>query len=433
MSNQTVPKPKPKPKTSRRAPAKGAARPTSVRRQPARLYRGVRDGKPLIFGWGGDLTRIQKHRIQQRAAYSFLGAVLAIVIIVFAFGALQQNVLIPNQAIVSVNGTNVTQDTYRKYLAYISQQLWSKVQSELKQQAALQTKASNGDKNASAQVQIVTSEISSDESNYSSTQLTTQAASDLVEDQLVLGGIAHFEKIDPSSKAKFAISSADITKAVNAFKAAFPANESPADFLSKNGMSEDDLRFAATLQLRRDRLQAYLASTLVSPTRQVHYRRIEVNTLALANQLYTKLTKGTATWDTLAKQNDLDVNGKDIGGDDGWLAPGTGDAAIENWLFASGRKLNTLGVIKDASGTFDVLEALAFDPNRAVDPSLLSAAKSNALAHWLEGAKVDPANKVGTPNASMMQASRNMPRLPDLNAQLPQQTPPGGVPQVPGP
>ena len=431
MSNQTVPKPKSP--TSRRPGAKPAPRATSVRRQPARLYRGVRDGKPLIFGWGGHLTRVQKSRIQQRAAYSFLGAILAIIIIIFAFGVLQQNVLIPNQTIVSVNGTNISQDTYRKYLAYVSQVLWNKVQGELKQQAALQTAVKNGDQNAATQENIVTSEITTDESNYSSTQLSTQAASDLVENQLILAGIAHFEQIDPAAKAQLSVSSADVDKAVKAFKAAFPANENVSDFLSKNGMSESDLRFAAAIQVRRDKLQAYLSSKLVSPTRQVHYRRIEVNTLALANSLANQLKKGTNTWDTLAKQNDLDANGKTTGGDDGWLAPGTGDAGIENWLLAPGRQVNQIGVIKDASGTFDVLEALAFDPSRVVDASLLKAAQDNALAHWLSGQKVDPAHHVGTPNATMMQDSRNMPRLPDLNAQLPAQTPPGGVPRAPNP
>ena len=435
MSNQTVPKPKPKSSPSRRpsANAKAGPRATSVRRQPSRLYRGVRDGKPLIFGWGGHLTRIQKNRVQQRAAYSFLGAILAIVIIIFAFGVLQQNVLIPNQTIVSVNGTNITQDTYRKYLAYTSQVLWNKVQGELKQQAALQTAVKNGDQNAATQENIITSEITTDEANYTSTQLTTQAASDLVENQLIIAGISHFEQIDPAAKAQLNISNSDVTKAVNAFKGAFPANESVSDFLSKNGMSGSDLTFAATLQLRRTKLQAYLSSKLVSPTRQVHYRRIEVNTLSLANSIADQLKKGTSTWDALARQDDLDANGKTTGGDDGWLAPGTGDAAIENWLFASGRPLNQIGVIKDASGTFDVLEALGFDNSRAVDSSLLSAAKNNALDHWLSGAKADPANHVGTPSSSMMNDSRNMPRLPDLNAQLPAQTPPGGVPQAPNP
>jgi hypothetical protein len=429
MSNQTVPRPP----TSRRSSTKGGARPTSVRRQPARLYRGIRDGKPLIFGWGKDLTRVQKHRIQQRAAYSFLGAVLAIIIIIFAFGVLQQNVLIPNQTIVSVNGTNISQDTYRKYLAYISQVLWNKVQGELKQQAALQAAVQNGDQNAATQENIITSEISADEANYSTAVLTTQATDDLVENQLILNGTAQFEKTDPSAKAKLTVSDAEVTKAVNTFKAAFPANESVSDFLSKNGMSDSDLRFAATVQLRRTKMQAYLSAQLVSPARQVHYRRIEVNTLALANKLADELKKGTGTWETLAKQNDLDANGKDTGGDVGWLAPGTGDAAIEDWLFAPGRQVNQIGVIKDASGTFDVLEALAFDPSRAVDPSLLKAAQSNALSHWLSGLKADPANHVGTPNAAMMQDTRNMPRLPDLNAQLPAQTPPGGLPQPSNP
>ncbi|MFI5272324.1 MAG: peptidylprolyl isomerase [Ktedonobacterales bacterium] len=404
---------------------------TSVRRQTAR-YQSLRDGKPLIFGWGGHLTKVQKHRIQQRSAYGFLGGVLAIIVIIFAFGVLQQKVLIPNETIASVNSTKISQDTYRKYLAYTSQTLWNKVQGELKAQAALQTAVKNGDRNASTQANILTAQISTDEANYTTAQLTQQSMDDLVEDQLIRAGITQFEKSDPAATAKLSISNNEINAAVNAFQKAFPANESYSDFLSKDGLSASDIRSAATLQLRRTKLQAYLSGLLVTPTRQAHYRRIEVSSSALATKIRGQLVGGTATWDALAKQDDLDSTGKNTGGDDGWLAPGTGDAGIENWIFASGRQVNEISpVIKDASGTFDVVEVLAFDPSRAVDSSLLSAAQTNALIHWISGRKADPANHLSNPNSSMMQDTRNLPVLPDLNAVLPAQTPAGGLPAAP--
>jgi hypothetical protein len=429
MSNQTLKRP-----TAKRRTRANAARTGSYRKQTARVE-GFRDGKPLIqlgsFAWGGNLTRLQKQRIQRRAAYAFFAAVMALILIVVAFGIVQQNLIIPNQSIASVNGANISQDTYRKLLAYNSQDLWNKVQSELKQQASLQTRATNGDTNASTQLSIVTSQITSDEANYTQSQLTQTTMDQLVENQLILQGDRAFEQQNPALKSKLEPSASAIDSGVKAFKNAFPPNEAYQDFLSKDNLSADDVRSAVTLQIRRTLMQNYLASQLVSPTRQVHLRRIELSTAAdAANVLkQIKATPNDATlWSSLAKQKSLDANSKNVGGDMGWVPPATGDAAIENWAYAAGRKVNDLSpVIKDSSGTFDVVQIVGIDPSRVFDATLLSDAKSNALSHWLTGRKADPANHFTTPDPNMMSASRNLPVLPDLNAQLPAQTPPAGA------
>src|SRR5258708_5590535 len=116
MSNQTLQKAS----TKRQAPTKAAARPPARRRPTARLE-GRRDGKPLIFGWGTHLTRKQKSQIQTRALYILTGVVVIAILLVFGIGWLQQNVIIPNQTIVTVNSVHLSQDTYRKQLAYDAQ------------------------------------------------------------------------------------------------------------------------------------------------------------------------------------------------------------------------------------------------------------------------------------------------------------------------
>jgi hypothetical protein len=65
------------------------------------------------------------------------------------------------------------------------------------------------------------------------------------------------------------------------------------------------------------------------------------------------------------------------------------------------------------------VQILAFDDNRAIDATTLSDTKSNILAHWLGGEKVRPGYKISTPDSNMLTAARNMPKLPDLNATLP--------------
>lgn len=420
MSNQTLQRPPAK----RRAKAAKNSKP--YRRQTARLD-GRRDGTPLIFGWGGHLTRTQKNQLQARAAYAFFGVVIVALLAVFVFGWIQQNYLIPNQAIVTVNSVGVTQDTYRKQLAYEAQTLWNTLQSELKQQATLQAQAQKGDTNAANQNTILTEHIQTDEANYAQSQLTQSAASLLVEDQLIRDGAKQFEQQNHVPAATFDPTTKDVNTALAAFKKAFPSNESYSSFLQKDNLTEADIRAAITLHLRRDKMQVYLSSLLVSPAKQAHIRKIETNTAADAQKVLVQLQKSpndNALWTKLAKQDSLDPNSKDTGGDAGWIVNGQGDGVIDNWALASGHKAGDLsGVLKDASGTFDVVQVLDVDPSRAVDKTALQSAQSNALQFWLDTQKALPANHISTPDSTMESATRNIPTVPNLNAQLPNENP----------
>src|SRR5260221_12884012 len=102
--------------------AKQAPRGGRYRRLSARGGAEVRrDGKPLIFGWGGHLSRLQKRRIQIRAAYFYYGGVCILVAALIGFGGVQQNVLIPKQSIVTVNSVGIAQDNYRQKRAHQGQ------------------------------------------------------------------------------------------------------------------------------------------------------------------------------------------------------------------------------------------------------------------------------------------------------------------------
>jgi hypothetical protein len=423
MSNETLQKP-----PRHNARSRASNRNTQFKRQTARLE-GRRDGKPLLFGWGGHLTKTQKSRYQTMAAYSFLGVVVGAVILAVVLGILNQNVFIPNKTFLTVNGVKFTQDQYRKTLAYEAQTVWNKLQIEIHQMNDLQTKVQQGDPTATTQNQIVTSQIQTDESTYQQAQITAATATLMTEDELIKEGARRFEQQNHVPASTFTPTKADIDKAVDTFKKTFPANEKYSDFLAKNGLTETDIRNFAQIQLRRDKMQAYLQSLLKSPTRQVHLRHIEVNKEADAQSVLKQLQK-TGDWNGLAKKYSLDVDSKDKGGDLGWVAPGTGDAGIELWWTAAGRKVNDIsGPIHDASGTWDIVQVLGFDNSRAVDATALSDAKSNILSHWLGGEKVLPDYTIGAPDNDMLNADRNMPKLPDLNATLPNVSSQPPVPQ----
>lgn len=443
MSNQTVQRPPKRRSTSSstapdkasgKVPAKASAKSAGSAakyrlRQTARVE-GLRDGKPLIFGWGRHLTRAQKSRYQRIGLVSFAGLVILAVLGTMGYGVLNETVLIPNSAIVTVNGVKISQDTYRKNLAVEAQTLWNTLQDEITQDNELQTKAQQGDQSAATQDAIIQSQIQSNEGKYSLTVITQASVNDLADDQLIQAGAKQFEQQKHVSASTFDPSQKEIDAALAAFKKAFPKNESYASFLSANNMTESDVRAALAIQVRRTKMQAYLATTLVSPTRQLHLRKIETDTSAKAAAARAALIKGgltDATWTTIAKQDSLDPTSKDTGGDVGYVPPGTGDSGIEAWAYASGRTVGELSpVISDSSGTFDIVQIIEIDPSRVVDAATLTSAQGNALSHWLSMQRTVLGSRVGAPNSTMLVASRNLPKKPDLNGALPTFTPPPG-------
>ena len=431
MSNQTLNRPATKRRASSKN-AKNAGRNPRYRKQTARLD-GRRDGKGLVLGWGKHLTKVQKDRIQTRAAYGLFAGVIILMIGILIFGVIQQNVIIPNETITAVNGQNITQDSYRQLLAYNSQVAWNQYSSLLQQQNQLATKIAAGDPSATTLNQTLTSQIQTVEGNYSQSELTQTTMDQVVENQLILQGIAQFLKQNPKLAAKLEPTSAAITAQLTSFKNAFPEGETYTEFINRDNLTTSEVRADIALELRRTLMQNYLATLLVSPARQVHLRRIETSTAAQATKILNQLQSNKITWAAAAKQYSLDPNTKALGGDMGWVPPGTGDAGIALWAYAPGRKVNelTTAPIKDASGTFDIVQILGIDPSRAIDPTILSDTRNNALPYWLSEQRANPSNHFSTPDSTMMNASRNMPTLPNLNATLKNENPQGTNPSVP--
>ena len=395
-------------------------------KQTARIE-GLRDGKPLIFGWGKHLTRAQKARYQHRAMWSFIAVVCVAVVGTIVFGVLNELIFVPNATIVSVNGTNISQDTYRKELAYQAQVVWNRVQSEIAAKNAIAAKVQAGDPTATQQDTILTTQLQSDEAAYAQAQITQTTITALTDDLLIQAGARNFEQQNHAPASAFTPTQKQINDALASFKKAFPSGETYAQFLSADGLSNSDVVNSITRQLRRGDMQTYLASQFKSPTRQVHLRRIEVDTAATAAKVRAQLIAGkltNATWLSLAKKYSLDTGSKDTGGDQGWVPYGAGDGGIEYWAYNPSRKVGDLSpVIFDASGTYDVVQVIGIDPSRAVAATTLSTNKSNALAHWLSLERVIPVTHITSANSTMLNAPRNLPKVPSLSATLPAVTP----------
>src|SRR5437764_8057984 len=106
--------------TARRPSNQRPTRPNKSKRyvkQTAR-FEGKRDGKPLIFGWGGHLSHNQKVQLQRRTTWAVAIAFVLLIIAVFAGTWINSNVIVPGLPIISVNGHPIPQSHFCK-LIYI--------------------------------------------------------------------------------------------------------------------------------------------------------------------------------------------------------------------------------------------------------------------------------------------------------------------------
>src|SRR5579875_3054316 len=118
-----------KSQTARRADSQRSARsakPKKYVRQTAHVE-ARRDGKPLIFGWGGHLSRAEKSRLQHRAIWAMTILIVLIIVAVFVGYWVNLNIITPSLPITSVDGQQISQSEYRKLVALDAQMTANKI------------------------------------------------------------------------------------------------------------------------------------------------------------------------------------------------------------------------------------------------------------------------------------------------------------------
>ena len=481
--------------TARRPDNQQPARSTQPRRVQTRRYtrqtarvEARRDGTPLIFGWGGHLSRTEKVAIQRRAIWTAIALTVVLIIAVLIAYWVNINIIVPNQPITSVNGQPIPQADYHKLVGLKAQleenkikgvhglyaqrdDLQSKISAQQKigantqkqintlnqQIAALpagsssqrtnlenqlnMAKASNSDAqkqytsyNQQYQV-MLQANIPGEESLYNQSQIGNDSAQWLQDDVLIRGWLAKQSsdmqnKIQPSSSA--------IESGVNSLKAELPKGMTYATVLSTYTISDDDVHTMMALKLRRDNMQSYLAAQISSPTRQVKAEAITLSTTKDANTILNQL-KGGSDFATLAKAKSVDSTTKSQGGELGWLAKGqyikdygaTAGGVIDNWLSDPSRQANDLSPILMDNGTYHIVKIEQVDPAHPIADTKLSDLKSNALAGWLLSQRALPGVKIDPVDQNKLLDPMNMPAAIPTPAAS-QQGAPGGAGGLPG-
>ena len=450
-------------------------------RQTARGVEAKRDGKPLIFGWGKHLSHSEKIKVQRRATWAFTGLIALVLAGVILGTWINNNIIIPGLPITTVNGHQIPQSEFRKMVALKTLLENNKIygrggltdqRSNLEQQDAAQKKiitdstntvdsltkkikalpagasqmrtdlnnqlkaaqkqladAQSKDQSLSTQIASLTqTTIPLEQQIFTVSQISTDSVTWLQDDELIREWEANQSTnvqnhVEPSSSA--------VNKALNALKASVPTNYSYSSLLSQMSVSDDDMRAMMTIKVRRDNMQNYLSSLVVSPTYQVLARTMTIDTLANANMILKQLQSGS-DFGKLAAKNSQDANTKVSGGSLGWLVRGQyasseGTAVVDNWLFDPARRYNEISPVLKENGAFHIVQILGFDPARTVDAKTLQSLKDNALSNWLLEIKAQSSTSITPPDQNKQLDPNNLPSPSILPTSAPGQGTNGGT------
>jgi len=443
-----------------------------------------RDGTPLIFGWGKHLSHAEKVKLQRRATWT-IASIFGLLIVGTIVGFwITINIIVPGQPITSVNGHQIPQSQFRKMVAVKTQlelnklygpkglvaqgkdlekqdaaqlktidDLTKQVSDLNKQIAALpagpspqrtdlenQLKAKQKQvSDAQAQHQSLTRQISGlnqntiplEKQSFTQSQVANDSVTWLQDDELMREWLTTQSatiqnQVNPST--------ADVNGALNDLKANIPTSSSYSNFLSQMNISNDDAIAMLTVKARRDKMQNYLASQVVSPAYQVLSRAITTDTVANANKILQELNKG-GDFGKIASKESKDTSTASSGGSLGWLARGQyalnqNAAVVENWLFSPSRHLFELSPVLKENGSYHIVQILGIDPSRAIDATMLQTLKFNVLSNWLLQQKALPANTITPVDQNKLLDPMNLPPTSVLPSGAPSsgQGLPGGVP-----
>ena len=422
-----------------------------------------RDGKPLIFGWGGHLSHNEKTRLQRRAVWAFTSLTALLIIGVIVGFWVNLNIVIPAKPITTVNGEAIPQSNYRKYFALdaqfeanhiygsnglntqrdnLSKQVsdaqkvidglntkikalpkgTSKERTDL--QSQLTTATSNHDSLNSQYQTMVQTTIPNEMQLFTQSQYGNDAVNTLQDDVFIRQWLA---KQTPAVKSRVEPTTSAIDAAISSFSANLPKASNYNKFLSDNSLSNDDAHAMMAVMLRRINMQSYLSSLIIPPLYEVHASDITLSTPAQANTILKQL-KNNGDFAKIAKAQSVDATTKASGGDMGWLAQGqyaqniasNTSGIVDNWIFDRSRKANELSGVLTENGAYHIIKILQIDPARQVDATTLGTLQKNALTSWLLSQK-------GKLNLSVISSDQNMlldtSNIPNTTPSLPSSPP----------
>lgn len=344
-----------------------------------------RQQKPIIFGWGADLTQRERDSLKEKIAL-IAGIALAIAVAaLLGWGVLYDNVIHPNQ-VASQNATPIARvgnyvirrDYFLRFENFRSNQL----NSQLQQLTAQQQQYQANPKKYALQLQQITSQITSIQQTL--TTLALGSLNALIDTQTVLQRAKYAGIVDTPK---------DVQRIMTSEENNFGGPRHFQQFVASSGMTFDELKALIVGNDLQNKLTAKLSKTVKSVQTEVRASHILIcgkgdqsctskltpaQAKARAQQLLARIQRG-ANFAALAKQYSTDIASGRRGGDLGFFPRSQMVAPFANEAYKL--KVGQLGLVKSIYG-WHIIKVTGRKQVK-LTPTELQQQQATAYSNWL--------------------------------------------------
>jgi len=352
------------------------------------------------------LSRREKEARAQKQLILGTAAVLALVVLLLAWGLYDQYVLRPRRPVATVAGVPIRLDAYQRLVQY---RRWD-YRNYLNQLEA-QKQQFAADKDAAFLVQYMDQQIQQVQNGLMN--LPWSVLDELIDEQIIRqecqrrGITVTAEEVQARLEEQFGYQRNPSTPEPTAITATVPITVTPTPTLApmtyeeftqrstnffqqareQTGFSEQEFRRLVETSLYREKLEAALKAEVPATAEQVHARHILFKTREEAEKALERLKNGE-DFAALAQELSQDTATKDQGGDLGWFPRGQMEAAFEEAAFAL--QPGQLSEIIETSYGFHLILVEERDANRPLEGTALEDAQAKAISEWFAARRASP-------------------------------------------
>lgn len=360
-----------------------------------------------------------------------IGAVIivALIVLVLIFGAVQVFLIQPQSPIATVNGVSISTQDYQKLYRFQNYQLERSLQ-QLQQQQSLYADDEE-QKFMYDYLQQNIDQMLTRQQTLSQDVLSEMIDNELVRQEVERRGITitpeelqtqiekefGYDRNPPTPTSTPTLTATQVITLTptptlppmteDQFKQAY--NSSVGQFAQVAEYNENDIRQMFRTDLLRQKLQEKLEAEVPTKAEQIHASHILVQAEQLtpeadqtptpeeqikaqqeadakaraeAEEILKRVTEGGEDFATVAKETSDDPGSKEEGGDLGWHTRGELVAEFENAAFSlqAGQIYTT--VVKSPFG-YHIIKLEDYDPDRELEELALNRRQSTALQDWL--------------------------------------------------
>jgi parvulin-like peptidyl-prolyl isomerase len=343
----------------------------------------------------------KKEARQNRIIWLSVGALVLVILMIVAFGVIQELVAKPGTPVATVDGARIRVADFQDFLTYYRYNLH---QQELSLQSALNSLDSTqeGDQFLIALYQQQLTQY------QAALEAAPQTALDeLIDDALVrekaqeLGLTVTADEVQKSitDELRNAVTAQSQTSITDTQQITTPVPQDQLDqilqsALARIGLSDKAFRTIRQQGLLREKVQEVLASQVPTTGLVIHVQLIKTDTEEQALAAQKRIEQGE-DFAIVAGEVSTDTMSAENGGDLGWVTTGQLAASygqeVEDQAFSL--PVNQLALV-ESNGKFHVLRVAERNENGPLPSEVLSQRQNSALTDWLTERKASPEVKI---------------------------------------